>query len=292
MRSFSLRLLALGLSALAVAACSSGAVSASKKTREPVMPGDDFYEEAPPVVVGDPDYVNEDGFGAGERPASQDPGPGDAGAADARSTDAGPADAGPTDAGRDVVVMDAAGDGAPTRVLCSGPLAAGDLIVSELMIASRSGTGDEGEWIELESTRSCWLQLRGLTVESPRGASSADSASVQGDLELAPFGHLLVAGSADPAKNHGLPSPVVAFGRADVLKNDGDRVTVKAGAIVVDQLDYPSFSNLTAGRSVAFPKSCPRGVRSDWGRWSLTFATFAAGQRGTPGGDNTDVACY
>jgi hypothetical protein len=83
------------------------------------------------------------------------------------------------------------------------------------------------------------------------------------------------------------------FAATDVLKNDGDRMTVRSGTTIVDQLDYPAFSNLTAGRSIAFPKNCPANVRSDWARWSLTFSTYAQGaQRGTPGRDNTDVTCY
>jgi hypothetical protein len=46
--------------------------------------------------------------------------------------------------------------------LCAAPLAPGDLAIDELMIASMSGTGDHGEWLEIESARDCALDLQGL----------------------------------------------------------------------------------------------------------------------------------
>jgi len=253
-----------------------------KAAKKPVIPGDDFYTEEDPIVPSDPDTVNPNGFTASERPAG--PGADDGGA---------PGDGGPSDAGTDARVDGSAGDGGPAPVTyCAGPLLAGDLMITEFLISSRSGSADDGEWVELSSTRTCTLKIGGLVVESPRG-TLFDRATLPATAEVAPGGKVLVVGSTTKAATFGFPEPSYAFSATDILKNDGDRITVRSGTLVIDQLDYPAFSNITPARSVAFPKNCPATVRSDWARWSLTFSTYAAGaQRGTPGRDNTDVTCY
>lgn len=269
---------------LVTSACSS---ATTRTSRAQATPGDDFYEEEPLVEPSEPDSVNPNGFQAGERPA---------GAPDAAPPPPPPVDAAPppADAARpDAGPPDASVDaGPPPKVYCP-PLVAGDLAITEFLISSRAGSGDNAEWVEITSRRSaCTLKLDGLVVESPKGAAF-DTATLPAGAELPPLGSFVVAGSLAGARALGLPEPVYAFERTDVLKNDGDRITVRAGTTVVDQLDYPGFSNVTPARSVAFPSNCPAAVRGDWGRWSLTFSTYAGGaQRGTPGRDNVDVTCY
>lgn len=257
---------------------------APKAARAPVVPGDDFYQEEEPIVPSDPDTINPNGFAAGERPAApEDAGP--------------PVDASPplSDAGPDARPSDASvppTDAGLTTTYCAGPLLAGDLIVTEFLISSRAGSGDDGEWVELSSTRTCTLKLGGLVVESPRG-TLMDQATLPATAEVGPLGKVLVIGSTAKAAMFALPEPTFVFAANDVLKNDGDRITVRSGLTVIDRIDYPAFSNVTAARSLAFPKNCPATVRADWARWSLTFSTYAGGaQRGTPGRDNTDITCY
>ncbi len=268
-----------------LAACSE---ATPRVGRAPVQPGDDFYEEEPPLVPSEPDSVNPNGFQASERPA---PGPADAGVA---PSDAAPApDSGDAGAPRpDSGPIDASVEaGPPAKVYC-GALAPGDLVITEFLISSRAGSNDDAEWIELSSTRTCTLKLDGVVVESPKG-TAFDAVTLPVGTEAAPLGKLLVVGSAAGARALGLPQPTFALERTDVLKNDGDRLTVRVGATIIDRLDYPAFSNVTPSRSVAFPANCPASARTDWSRWSLTFATYAGGaQRGTPGRDNTDVTCY
>ena len=105
-------------------------------------------------------------------------------------------------------------------------------------IASKSGLGDSGEWVEIRSTRDCWLHLAGVSVESPRGTSGVDTASVSGAaVDLAPNGTFVVADSDDATKNpaHG-HRPLL--GRDDVPKNDGDTITVKLGEVQIDKVTY------------------------------------------------------
>jgi len=60
--------------------------------------------------------------------------------------------------------------GEEADVACEDPLAPGDLVIDELMIASVAGSGDYGEWVEVRSTRPCALNLHGRTA-SARAAS-------------------------------------------------------------------------------------------------------------------------
>lgn len=251
-------------------ACAVGETDATtKKKKGPI--DDPFGEEIPTAEEPmEPEHVNENSgaFGASERPATP-----------SSSRD----DAGPVDAG------DA---GARPKVYCGPTLAPGDLAVVELMISSRSGSNDSGEWVEIKNTRDCWLKLQGVAVESPRGTAAPNVANITDDFELEPHGTFVVADSADPLKNHGIPGKVVAWESTDVLKNDGDTVTVKVGTTMIDSVTYPAFNNLTAGRTLAFPSDCAWTDRATWARWSLTFTEFAPGFKGTPNAANADVACF
>ncbi|MBX3192434.1 MAG: lamin tail domain-containing protein [Labilithrix sp.] len=252
-------------------ACAAETGATGKKKRTPMEPGDDFYddetgqEQQPIEPTTNPDSG---AFGAGARPAA--------------NKDGGRVDAGPDEGGT------------LPKVYCPGPLVAGDLAIVELMIASRAGSADDGEWVEIRSTRDCWLNLKGLVIESPRGALPANSVTVTEDFELAPKGMFIVADTADPVKNNGAArdGKLFAWNATDVLKNDGDSVILKMGATTVDNLTYPAFSNLEPGRTLAFPDDCAWNVRADWQRWSLTFDEWRPGKKGTPNATNDDVACY
>ena len=260
--------------------CDVGCAQVAAKN--PKADAGETYEEDPgqPVLAPprDPDYTNDDSgaFNLGSRPGD---GPGDAAP---RVDDASAPDARLPDGGY-----------AP----CTGPLQAGDLKIVEIMIASQSGSGDRGEWVEIQSTKQCRLNVNGVRVESPRGTTSTDAVTVTNELILEPNGTFVVAGSADPTVNHGLPAPVYAWNAADVLKNDGDTVSVLSGATVLDSITYPSFAPIDYGRSISFPADCAWSDRPSWARWSYSFTQYASGPDGgvflgTPNADNGDVACY
>jgi len=257
-------------------ACASAPAAGGKKKKTPVDPGDDFFTDDP--------TMSEEGLS----PTANE----DSGAFTPAA--ARPASGGSKDDAGSITVDAGAGDSGTVepKVFCAGALQAGDLVVTEMLISSRAGSGDDGEWIEITSTRACWLKVQGLSIESPRGTAAANAVAIAEDFELAPKGSFVVADSADPAKNHGLPGKVFAWGATDVLKNDGDTLSLKLGATVVDSVTYPAFSNLEAGRTLAFPSDCPANVRTDWTRWSLTFDVYSAGFKGTPNATNGDVACY
>jgi hypothetical protein len=268
-RSFSFALFAGAALAACVAALSAcGSSGATHRHKDPLDPGDDFELGDPPPEEKPMNTIVDDEAGAAvEAPSRRS------------DKDAAPADPDPADAG------------SGPKTYCSGPLAPQDLAVVELMVTSRAGSNDDGEWVEIRSTRDCWLSLAGVTIESPRGAAT-DAVTLDDGVELGPRASFIVADSADPANNHALPGVVFAWNALDVLKNGGDTVRVKLGDTLVDSVTYPSFSNLEPGRALAFPSDCAPGVRGDLTRWSLAFAEWTPGMKGTPNAPNDDVACY
>jgi hypothetical protein len=275
----------LGLLVVAVAACSASASTKKKRDlgdEEVPMSEDDFREQDLPAPKI-PDFVDEDS-GAFDLPSREKDGgiTGDSGRPIA------------TDGG---VIRDAgASDGsvAPPPNACPSPLpGAGDLAVVEIMISSAAGSGDRGEWIEIQSTRHCALNLKGVRVESPRGATAQDYVEITGDVWLPPNGMFIVADTSDPTKNNNLPGLVFPFAgtASDVLKNDGDTIIVSRSGTSIDTTTYPKFT-VYPGRSVSFPLDCAWSERSSWERWSYSFHYWTTGKQGTPNSDNNDVACY
>lgn len=290
-----------------VAACSGDAPGVKVKPKPDAAeiselerrPGDGFERVPPPAT---PDYSNEDGgvFVPPSR-ASSDGG------------DGGPrADEG--DAGGGLYAQ------------CEErPLKAGDLAVVEFLIQSSSqvatpprpadggsptgadaGKGavpsadagrpptavESGEWIEVQNTTKCPINLKGVKV-STLGAGAA-VATVDVDVLIRPNATVVFAASPAALGKQKVPGFIVGFpgSPGDILKDDGDTVTLTAGAVVIDKVSYPKISNLEKDRSVSFPSECAWKERGDWDRWSYSFNEYAPRILGTPNQDNTDVACY
>jgi hypothetical protein len=174
---------------------------------------------------------------------------------------------------------------------CTSPLVPGALLIDELMIESVDGTGDHGEWLEVQNTQPCAVDLRGLHGDCPHGAKAA-SFDVAGDLWIPPGGWFVVADSVSPAIDHDVPLPVVAWqgNLGDVLRNKGTTVTLSANGAVIDTLTYPALT-LTVGTSVEFPSDCDPSTRDDFSRWVPAQASWFPGFRGTPNAANADVSC-
>jgi hypothetical protein len=256
--------------------------------------GDDTVDQSPPVAT-DPDPAS-DFPGDFDDAASPTPDPDEAqdalDQADAMGDDAGEADI-PAD-GLEAAVADAV-QGPPFDVgeggICPGGVGPGDLMVTELMIASMAGTGDHGEWLEVTSTRECALDLLGLHGEVPSG-SKVRVVDIDDDLWLPAFGTFVIADSIDPALTHYLPGTVIAWAGqpGDVLRNEGATITFLVGGQVVASTTYPSLK-LTDGSSLAFPADCPPTSVTDWTAWQFSTASWFPGFYGTPNAPNTDVHC-
>jgi hypothetical protein len=186
---------------------------------------------------------------------------------------------------------DDATDEARPDAACTQPPGAGSLRIDELMIASVAGTGDSGEWLEIENVLDCAVNLDGLHGECPHG-SKVTTFDVTGDLWVPPHGTFVVADSSDPAINHDLPGVVVAWfdHPSDVLRNKGTTITVSLNGTMLDTITYPALP-LTVGDSLAFPDDCDPSERFDFTKWKRSTASWFPGFLGTPNAPNTDVTC-
>jgi hypothetical protein len=176
---------------------------------------------------------------------------------------------------------------------CTTSLGPGDLIIDELMIASQSGSGDHGEWMEVASTRDCVIDLKGLYAQVPHGKGTT-IAMFSDDVFLPPHGFFVIADSAEPSENHDLPGNVFVWGsgtQSDVLLNSGDDITLYTASATIDMLTYPDSSKLVDGASMAFPFDCEPSARLEFGNWQPSVASWTPGFFGTPMAPNTDVTC-
>jgi hypothetical protein len=174
---------------------------------------------------------------------------------------------------------------------CTKPLVAGDLAIVELLVESVAGSGDHGEWIEVQSHLDCALDLRGLHGDAPAGAK-VHTFDVTDDLWIAPRGTFLVADASDAALNHALRGPLVVWSGepGDVLRNMGTTVSLRMNGALIDAVTYPSMK-WTVGASIAFPAECPASARDDWAAWVTSTASWFPGFYGTPNGPNVGIRC-
>jgi hypothetical protein len=180
---------------------------------------------------------------------------------------------------------------APDAGLCASPLSIGDLRIVEILIESVAGTGDHGEWLEVQSTLDCTLDLRGLHGECGAGAK-VSTIDVTGDVLLAPHGTFLITDSTDPAIEHDLSGLRLPWSGepGDVLRNQGGTVTLRWQGSIVDSITYPA-EKLKVGTSLAFPSDCADALRSDWTQWQASTSSWFPGFFGTPNAPNDDVHC-
>ena len=258
-------LLSIGCATLALAAvaCSGSTTSFPKKDaggfEDEFGEGEDNFNRFP-TGPGIPNAVFTDAAALAPPPARE-------------------ADGGIPDGGRGTEPADAG-----TTNPC-GALAAGDLAIVEMMISSVSGSGDKGEWVEVQNTRDCTLTVTGLAFESPRGSSS-DRLEITETFVLKPKETFVIGGSAVSVKGK-----VFQWTASDVLKNGGDTVKLLTTSAVIDEVTYPGYT-FTTGVSLSFPAACKWSDRATWERWSASFNEWQPGFKGTPNADNTDVACY
>ena len=179
----------------------------------------------------------------------------------------------------------------PIGPACPTPPGPGDLIFDEVMIATEPGSDDRGQWLEVRSTRSCSLDLVGLTATAPHGQSSR-TLEVASDLWLPPLGYFVIADTLDSSENNSLPGLVLAWtgSPADALHKTSDTVTLSLGSTTIDTLSYPDKTR-AEGTSIAFPATCDPRLRTDFTNWVPSVASWTPGFFGTPNAPNADVTC-
>ncbi len=190
-------------------------------------------------------------------------------------------DAGPMDAGHD------AGPACPPE-----PPTPTTLAITEIMIESRSGSGDYGEWFEVENLGSCPIDLTGVVIESPTGGGTPVTHTVSGGT-IPPGGYFVFAQSGDPAENHSLTYDYVygAGTTGVVFNNSTDSLQLSLSGITLDGVMWGSTDfRVGASRqlsSTASPSANGDLSTSAWCDATDVYSMAPGGPyRGTPGAAN------
>ena len=159
------------------------------------------------------------------------------------------------------------------------PGAKGQVVISELMVASQAGD-DPGEWIELLNPGAVPLELSGCVL-----ADDTNTHAIAASLVLQPGAFAVLALSADPALNHGLTVDYVWSGFK--LSNQGEPLSLTCGGTLIDDL---LFTGAWVQVGVAFQLSSAHldaTANDDDANWCPATSPYGNdGLLGTPGKPN------
>ena len=163
----------------------------------------------------------------------------------------------------------------------------GQVLISEIHYAPEAGLEDfTAEWVELYNTSDFPVQLQGCTLEDEtRQRSPLDG------VVLPARGYVVIAKSADPARNGGLqPAATFTF----TLDDGGDTVALSC-RFEIDRVTYDDGVQFPMGRAAAIQIDPTRlDVRQNdfGGLWCLGQNPYFQGGQGanlgTPGAANRD----
>jgi hypothetical protein len=175
-------------------------------------------------------------------------------------------------------------------------VAAGDVVITEMMPDSAVSDDETGEWFELHNASARSIDLLGWQL-----ADSSDSVTIDEHVVLEPGGYALFAAEPARAVNGNLPPVDWAFDWSIIhLNNAGDALTVSMGGVVIDDLAYtPGPWEVPEGRSMYLDPGYADAVSNDsplpWcgtpGIGAYDYGGLGIGDYGTPGAPNPAGLC-
>jgi len=168
-----------------------------------------------------------------------------------------------------------------------GIVAAGAVIVSEIMKDPDAVVDVAGEWFELHNTSSDTIDLVGMVVSDLTGSDF----TVDAALVVPPGGTAVLGRYADPAINGGVPVDFVYAGFN--LDNVGaDEVILTHGATELDRVEFDDVDwPNTPGASLTLdPAFLDAAANDDPALWCPATSAYGAGDLGTPRSAN-DGCC-
>ncbi len=180
------------------------------------------------------------------------------------------------------------GDGcSPTCTIESG-VAAGSIVITEIMANPKAVGDTTGEWIELYNPGSDPVELAGLTLQVNAATQVIKSAT---SLPLQSHAYAVLGRSADKTQNGGI-TPIYVYGSAITLPNSAEFTVniIGSGKILDAVLVNPNVNGWPAlGNGVSYQLSANKldATANDSGaNWCLATSTYGAGDLGTPGAAN------
>jgi hypothetical protein len=182
-------------------------------------------------------------------------------------------------------VGDSAADEDCDGLIDEGGWAAGDLVLSELLVNPEAHSDPDGEWIELFNASGRSVYLNGLTLVS---GGEEHKVSAAEPLALDPGGYALLMLSGDTASNGGLIADYVYDTVS--LSNEGDTLTVFAGEVEVDAVTWDDGALFPAasGYSMSLDPAFTNAADNDQGGlWCVAPEQWGFGTDfGSPGEEN------
>ena len=177
------------------------------------------------------------------------------------------------------------------------PAAAGDVLVTEIMPRSISGTGDLGEWFEIYNPTTSYWDLSTCSFDDNNSTNLISSltlpATGANTFILPPGGYRVFAQSAVAAENHGL-TPDFVYDPLIALSNTADLIRIKCGTTLIDEVSWTASSAgfVALSKSAQLDRSISGPiVNDDLTNWCTpSTPTYSTGFSGTPGTQN--VSCF
>ena len=165
----------------------------------------------------------------------------------------------------------------------------GDLVITEVM-QNPGAVGDSaGEWFEIKNTSALPIDLNGWKISD----DDFDSHTITGSVVVAPGDYVVFGNNADSGSNGGLTVDY-SYGGSWFLGNSFDEVVLSdPGGSVFDRISYDNGATCPDPTGAAMnldPAQIDATSNDDGSNWCEATATFGAGDRGTPGADNSICA--
>jgi Lamin Tail Domain len=176
------------------------------------------------------------------------------------------------------------------------PAGPGDLVITELMPNPDQVDDAAGEWLEVWVTRE--LDLNGLGVDRLGDAAAPTVVGAEACLRVRAQSYAVLARSADPLKNGGLPrvdGPLPLSLVSGSSSSPGDVQLLAAGATPQGEppalVDGVRWTRSTAGKSLQLDPDYRDAAANDEERVLCNgVAPYGAGDLGTPGEGNAECS--
>ncbi len=154
------------------------------------------------------------------------------------------------------------GNDTDTETVTVTPLAAGDLVITEIMVQPTTDPG--GEWFEIHNPGTMQANLNGLVIDS----GSGETDTIDSVLLVDAGGYVLLAASSDDATNDHLPTPDFVYSGISFEQTGTDSLSVSRGATVIDDVSWnaaswPIYAGYSMSVSVA-PDATTNDVVGSW----------------------------
>jgi len=172
-----------------------------------------------------------------------------------------------------------------TATVTVTPLAAGDLVISEIMMNPATVADTTGEWFEIYNPGTMTVNLNGLTIGTGSATDTIDS-----DVLVAGSNYALLALSSTTTENDNLPTPDFVYAGLAFDESGADALSVIDGSTTIDTVAWDGSTwTVTEGYSWSLDSSTLTATGNDtFGNWCNGAAmwTGASSNYGSPGAAN------